>query len=111
MIWLQISLNIIWLNALLYDSGRKLFEESGNITAAKFTRVHPFNVVTTEVSFTSKIRSEGRFSNGENLALGIIIKYPHSIIDVTWQGSVMISEDDGQFMWWGHEKSMVRSKD
>jgi hypothetical protein len=34
-------------------------------------------------------------------------KYPHGIIDATWQGSVMTAEDGDQFMWWAHEKSKV----
>jgi hypothetical protein len=62
---------------------------------------------TSEVSFTSEIRGEGRYPSGENLASGIMTKYPHGIIDATWQGSMMIAEDGGQFMWWAHEKSKV----
>jgi hypothetical protein len=30
--------------------GEKLFEESGNITCLKITRVHPIEGITTEVS-------------------------------------------------------------
>ena len=66
--------------------GEKLFEESGNITGVKVTKVHPIEGVATEISFTSEIRGEGRFPNSENLASGIVTKYPHSIIDATWQG-------------------------
>jgi hypothetical protein len=87
--------------------GEKLFEESGNITGVKVTRVHPIEGVTTEVSFTSEIRGQGRFPSGENLGSGIMTKYPHGIIDATWQGSVMTAEDGDQFMWWAHEKSKV----
>lgn len=86
--------------------GEKLFEESGNITGVKITKVHPVEGVTTEVSFTSKIRGEGRYPSGENLGSGIMTKYPHGIIDGTWQGSLMITNED-QFMWWAHEKSKV----
>lgn len=39
--------------------GKKLFVESG-----KITRVHPIEGVTTEVSFTSEIRGEGRYPSG-----------------------------------------------
>jgi hypothetical protein len=45
--------------------GEKLFEESGGITGFKITRVHPIEGVTTEVSFTSDIRGEGRYPSGQ----------------------------------------------
>jgi hypothetical protein len=61
--------------------GEKLFEESGNITGVKITRVHPIEGVTTEVSFTSEIRGEGKYPNGENLGSGTMTKYPHGVID------------------------------
>jgi hypothetical protein len=54
----------------------KLFEERGNITGLKITRVHPIEGVTTEVSFTSEIRGEDRFPSGQNLGSGIMTKYP-----------------------------------
>jgi hypothetical protein len=41
--------------------GEKLYEESGQITGFKITRVHPIGEVTTEVSSTSEIRGEGRY--------------------------------------------------
>ena len=41
--------------------GEKLFEESGDITNVKITRVHPVEGTTMEVSFTSEIRGVGRF--------------------------------------------------
>jgi hypothetical protein len=85
----------------------KLFEENGKITAVKVIRVHPFEGVTTEVSFTSKIKGEGRFPNSENLASGIITKYLHGIVDATWQGTLITTEDGVQFMWWAHEKSKI----
>ena len=44
--------------------GEKLFEESGNIIGLKITRVHPIEGVTTEVSFTSEIRGEGKYPSG-----------------------------------------------
>jgi len=46
--------------------GEKLFEESGNITGVKVTKVHPIEGVSTEINFTSEIRGEGRFPNFEN---------------------------------------------
>jgi hypothetical protein len=87
--------------------GEKLFEESGNITGVKITRVHPIEGVTTEVSFTSEIRGEGKYPNGENLGSGTMTKYPHGVIDATWQGSLTIAEGGDQFIWWAHEKSKI----
>ena len=87
--------------------GEKLFEESGEITGLKITRVHPIEGVTTEVSFTSEIRGESRFPSGQSLGSGIMTKYPHGIIDGTWHGSLMTADDGDQFMWWSHEKSKV----
>jgi hypothetical protein len=86
--------------------GEKLFEETGNITGVKVIRVHPIEGVTTEASFTSEIRGEGRFPNGKNLGSGTMTKYTHGIIDATWQGS-LTTEDGDQFLWWGHEKGKV----
>jgi hypothetical protein len=37
----------------------------------------------------------------------MMTKYPHGIIDSTWHGSLMTSDDGDQFMWWAHEKSKV----
>ena len=51
--------------------GEKLFEESGNIVAVKVTKVHPMEGVTTEITFTSEIKGEGKFPNGKNLGSGI----------------------------------------
>jgi hypothetical protein len=87
--------------------GEKLFEESGNITGVKVIKVHPIEGVTSEVSFTSEIRGEGRYPSGENLGSGTMTKYPHGVIDATWQGSLTIAEGSDQFMWWAHEKSKV----
>jgi hypothetical protein len=87
--------------------GEKLFEENGNITGLKITRVHPAEGVTTELSFSSEIKGEGRFPSGQNLGSGTLTKYSHGIIDATWHGSLMTSENGDQFMWWAHEKSKV----
>jgi hypothetical protein len=87
--------------------GDKLFEESGNIIGLKITRVHPIEGVTTEVSFTSEIKGEGRFPNGENFGSGTMTKYAHGVIDASWQGLLTIAEGGDQFMWWAHEKSKI----
>jgi hypothetical protein len=53
-ICLQISYNVELLK-VQFDMtlGEKLFEESGNITGFKVTKVHPIEGVTMEASFTS----------------------------------------------------------
>ncbi len=52
--------------------GEKLIEESGNIIEVKVIKVHPIQGVITEVSFTSEIRSEGKYPSGENLGSSIM---------------------------------------
>lgn len=87
--------------------GEKLFEESGNITGFKVTKVHPIEGVTIEASFTSEIWGMGRFPSGKFLGSGTVTQYPHGIVDGSWQGSVMTTAEGGssdQFMWWAHEK-------
>lgn len=86
--------------------GQKLFEEVGKISAFKVAKVHPLEGVTTELSFASDITGIGKYPSGKNLASGIITKYPHGIIDGSWQGT-LTSELGDQFMWWAHEKSKV----
>jgi hypothetical protein len=90
--------------------GEKLFEESGNITGFKVTKVHPIEGVTIEASFTSEIRGMGRFPSGKFLGSGTMTQYPHGIVDGSWQGSVTTTAEGGsgdQFMWWAHEKGKV----
>ena len=87
--------------------GEKFFEESGNITGFKVTKVHPIEGVTIEASFTSEIKGIGRFPSGKNLGSGTMTQYPHGIVDASWQGSLMIAEGGDQFIWWAHEKSKV----
>jgi hypothetical protein len=41
--------------------GEKLFEESGNVTGFKVTRVHPIEGVAMEVSLISEIRAQADF--------------------------------------------------
>jgi hypothetical protein len=87
--------------------GEKLFEESGDITGFKVTKVHPVEGVTMEVSFTSEIRGIGRFPSGKNLGSGTMTQYPHGVVDASYQGSIMTAESGDQFVWWAHEKSKV----
>jgi hypothetical protein len=91
--------------------GEKLFDESGNVTGFKVTKVHPIEGVTMEVSFTSEIRGIGRFPSGKNLGSGIVTQYPHGIVDGSYHGSVMTTAEGGssgeQFVWWAHEKTKM----
>jgi hypothetical protein len=87
--------------------GEKLFEESGNVTGFKVTKVHPIEGVTMEVSFASEIMGTGRFPSGKNLGSGMMTQYPHGIVDQSNQGSLMISEGGDQFLWWAHGKGKV----
>src|SRR5215207_7387898 len=96
--------DVIWLSMVL---GEKLFEESGNVTGFKVTKVHPIEGVTMDVSFASEIRGIGRFPSGKNLGSGIMTQYPHGIVDQSNQGSLMTNEGGDQFIWWSHEKSKV----
>jgi hypothetical protein len=86
--------------------GDKLFEESGNVVAFKVTRVHPVEGTTMEVSFTSELKGFGKVPSGRNIGSGIMIQYPHGVVDASYQGTLMASEGE-QFMWWAHEKSKV----
>ncbi len=87
--------------------GEKLFEESGNITGFKVTKVHPTEGVTVDVSFVSEIRGMGRFPSGKNMGSGTVTQYPHGVVDASWQGSLATTEGGDQFVWWAHEKSKV----
>ena len=92
--------------------GEKLFEESGNVTGFKITKVHPIEGVTMEVSFVSEIRGIGKFPSGKNRGSGTVTQYPHGIVAGSYRGSLRTtSEGDSnsssgdQFVWWAHEKT------
>ena len=92
--------------------GEKLFEESGNSTGFKVTKVHPVEGVTMEVSFVSEIRRIGRFPSGKNIGSGTMTHYPHGIVDQSNLGSMMMTAEGGnssadQFLWWAHGKGKV----
>jgi hypothetical protein len=42
----------------------------------------------------------------KELASGTMTRYPHGIIDATWQGT-LTTEIGEQFVWWSHEKGKV----
>src|SRR5919108_1475366 len=89
--------------------GEKLFEESGNVTGFKVTKVHPIEGVTMDVSFISEIKGIGRFPSGKNLGSGTVTQYPHGIVDGSYQGSFITTaagdSSGDQFVWWAHEKT------
>jgi hypothetical protein len=90
--------------------GEKLFEETGNVTGFKVTKVHPVEGVAMDVSFTSEIKGIGRFPSGKNIGSGVMTHYPHGIVDQSNQGSMMITGEGGsadQFLWWAHGKGKV----
>jgi hypothetical protein len=92
--------------------GEKLFEETGNVTGFKVTKVHPVEGVAMDVSFTSEIKGIGRFPSGRNIGSGIMTHYPHGIVDQSNQGSMMMITAEGggsggQFLWWAHGKGKV----
>jgi hypothetical protein len=91
--------------------GQKLFEESGNITSFRITRVHPIEGTTMEVSFTSEVRGIDRFPSGMNIGSGTMNQYPHGIVDASYLGTLTTAKDGDQFMWWGHEKSKMVETD
>lgn len=86
--------------------GEKLFEEAGKITGLKVIKVHPIEGTSSEVTFRSEIRGIGRFPSGKNIGSGTMTRYPHGIIDATWQGTLTTKHGE-EFMWWGHEKAKV----
>ena len=49
--------------------GEKLFEESGNVTGFKVTKVHPTEGVTMEVSFASEITGYRQISKRQKYRL------------------------------------------
>ena len=91
--------------------GEKLWEENGDVTGFKITKVHPVEGVTMEVSFVSEIRGIGRFPSGKNLGSGTVTQYPHGMVDGSYHGSIMTTAEGGsssgadQFVWWAHEKT------
>ena len=93
--------------------GEKLFEESGNVTGFKVTKVHPIEGVTMEVSFVSEIKGIGRFPSGKNIGSGTVSQYPHGVVDGSYQGLFMITAESGDssnsdyFVWWAHEKTKM----
>ena len=86
--------------------GEKLFEEIGQVTHFRITKVHPMEGTTMEVSFTSEIKGAGKFPNGKNIGSGVVTQYPHGIIDGNYQGK-LITVNGAQIVWWAHEKGRV----
>jgi hypothetical protein len=49
-------------------------------------------------------RGIGRFPTGKNLGSGILVHYPHSIVDASYPGSLMTTEGGDQFLLRGSRK-------
>jgi hypothetical protein len=86
--------------------GEKLFEETGQATGFRITKVHPIEGTTMEVSFTSDLKGAGKFPSGKNIGSGIVTRYPHGVVDGSYQGMLSTQEGD-QILWWAHEKGKV----
>ncbi|HEV3432773.1 MAG TPA: hypothetical protein VG098_02165, partial [Nitrososphaera sp.] len=77
------------------------------VVGFKVTKVHPVEGTTMEASFTSEIKGFGKFPSGGNVGSGILIQYPHGVVDVCYQGTFMTAGEGEQFMWWAYEKSKL----
>jgi len=61
-----------------------------------------------EVSFISEIKGFGKFPSGRNIGPCVIIKYPHEVVDASYQAMMMTTSKEGeQFIWCAHEKSRL----
>lgn len=86
--------------------GEKLFEETGQATHFRITKVHPVEGTTTEVSFTSDLKGIAKFPSGKNMGSGVVTQYPHGVVDGSYQGKLNTTDGD-QIVWWAHEKGRV----
>jgi hypothetical protein len=83
--------------------GEKLFEESGQIVGFKITKVHPVEGTTMEVSASFDLRGIGRFPSGKEMGSGVLVQYPHGVVDGSFHGILITTEGD-QILWWAREK-------
>jgi hypothetical protein len=86
--------------------GEKLFEEIGQAAGFRITKTHPVEGTTMEVSFTSDLKGVGRFPSGKNMGSGVVIQYPHGVVDGSYQG-ILKTTDGERVFWWAHEKGKV----
>jgi len=86
--------------------GDKLFDEAGRILGFKITKVLPVEETTMEISFASEIIGTGRVPSGNNMGSGVIIPYPHGMVDGSYQGAFTTAERE-QFLWWANEKGKI----
>ena len=86
--------------------GEKLFEEKGQVVGFKVTKVDPIEGTTIEVSATIDLKGFGKFPSGKEMGSGVMVQYPHGVVDGSFHGNLITAEGD-QVMWWAHEKGKV----
>ena len=72
----------------------------------KITKVHPIEGTTIEVSATIDQKGFGKFPSGKEMGSGVMVRYPHGVVDGSFQGNLTTPEGD-LVMWWAHEKGRV----
>jgi hypothetical protein len=88
--------------------GEKLFEENGQVVGFKITKVHPIEGTKIEVSAAMDLKGFGKFPSGKEMGSGVMVQYPHGIMDGSFQGNLITQEGD-VVMWWAHEKGKLGS--
>ena len=86
--------------------GEKLFEEKGQVAGFKITKVHPIEGTTIEVSAAIDLKGFGKFPSGKEMGSGVMVQYPHGVVDGSFQGNLITAEGEVVF-WWAHEKGKV----
>ena len=74
--------------------GQKLFEQTGKITGARVTKVHPVEGIVMEVSSMSDVKGFGNFPNGKNITSGIITQHPPGVFDASLQGVITTTTEE-----------------
>lgn len=86
--------------------GEKIIEGTGNTAGFKITKVHPVEGTTMELSFVEDLKGIGKFPSGKSTGSGTMTRYPHGVIDASFNGFVTFPDGD-TFVWWAHEKGKI----